>query len=429
MKIFVFLMALAAAAWAEVPSAVALRDARVVTVSGATLERGTVLLRDGLIEAVGEKVAIPPEAWVIDAKGLTVYPGLIDSLTPVEAPDPSAGARGAGARPAQQPITPQTTSWLRAADMVNAEDRRIADARALGFTSAVMFPTSGIIAGQGALLNLAGEKKRMVVAASAGQYIAFPMRGYGGGFPNSLMGQIAYVRQVYLDAANYKLERQAWDSHAPGAKRPEYDRALEGVLESPRALLPARNAVELKRMANFSADLGTGTVLYGAEAGYKVAADLAKSEIPVLVSLKWPEKPRDSDPDEEESYRTLDLREKAPSTPAALAKAGVRFALYTDGVPARDLPKAVKRALDAGLTPEQAVRAFTLSAAEIYGVADRMGSIEKGKMANLVVTDGPLFGERTKVKYVFIDGVKFVPPPPEPARGPGDNALPTGGEL
>jgi imidazolonepropionase-like amidohydrolase len=439
MKIIVCLMALAAAAGAETPSAVALRDARVVTVSGATLERGTVLLRDGLIEAVGENVNLPPEAWVIEAKGLTVYPGLIDGLTPLEAPE--AASRTTSSRTPSTPSStpppvargpedrPSTFSWLRAADAFNAGDRRIEDARAAGFTNAVMFPTSGIFAGQGAVLNLAGEKKRMVIATPAGQYVAFASRGYTSGFPNSLMGALAYVRQVYLDAANYKLERQAFERRLPGAKRPEYDRALEGVLDSPRVLLPARNAVELMRMARFAADLGTSAVLYGAEAGYRVADGLAKAGLPVLVSLKWPEKPRDANPDDEESYRTLELRDRAPSTPAALAKAGVRFAFYTDNVPVRDLPRAVKRALDAGLAPEQAVRAFTLSAAEIYGVADRMGSIQKGKMANLVVTDGPLFGEKTKVKYVFIDGVKFEPPPPEPARAPGDSAVPTGGAL
>ncbi len=442
MKIILSLMALAAAAWAEAPSSVALRDARVVTVSGATLERGTVLLRDGLIEAVGESVTVPPEAWVIEAKGLTVYPGLIDALAPVEAQEASSSSprtlssRTPPAPPATPPPAirgpedrPSTSSWLRAADMVNPGDRRIEDARAAGFTNAVMFPTSGIFAGQGAVLNLAGEKRRMVVATPAGQYVAFPSRGYTSGFPNSLMGVLAYVRQVYLDAANYRLERQAYERRAAGARRPEYDRALEGVLDSPRVLLPARNAVELMRMAGIAAELGASAVLYGAEGGYRVADGLAKAGLPVLVSLKWPEKPRDADPDEEESYRTLELRERAPSTPAALARAGVRFALYTDGVSARDLPRAVRRALEAGLKPEQAVRAFTLSAAEIYGVADRMGSVERGKMANLVVTDGPLFGEKTRVKYVFIDGVKFEPPPPEPPRAPGESAVPTGGAL
>ncbi len=431
MKGLLCLLLLAAAARAEAPSAVALRDARVVTVAGATLERGTVLLRDGLIEAVGESVNLPPDAWVIEAKGLTVYPGLIDGLAPVAAEAAPSGSRTQPASATTPPPVirgpqdrPSTNSWVRAADLVNASDRRMEDTRAVGFTNAVMFPAAGILAGQGAVLNLAGERKRMVVAAPAGQYVTLASRGYGSGFPNSLMGMLAYVRQVYLDAAHYRLEREAWERHAPGAVRPDYDRALEGVLESPRVFLPARNAVELMRMARFAEDLKTGAVLYGAEAGYRVADGLAKANVPVLVSLKWPEKPRDADPDLEESYRTLELRERAPGTPAALAKAGVRFAFCTEGMPARDVTRAVARAVEAGLTPEQTVRAFTLSAAEIYGVADRMGSIEKGKMANLVVTDGPLFNAKTKVKYVFIDGVKFEPAPP---RAPSEEAVATGG--
>jgi imidazolonepropionase-like amidohydrolase len=146
----------------------------------------------------------------------------------------------------------------------------------------------------------------------------------------------------------------------------------------------------------------------------------------VLVSLKWPEKSRDADPDEPDSLRTLELRERAPSTPAALVKARVPFAFYTEGTAARDIPRAMKRALDAGLSEADAVGAFTLNAAEIYGIADRLGSIDRGKIANLVVTDGPLFGEKSKIRYVFVDGVKYEPPPPEATpSGPGANV--TGG--
>jgi imidazolonepropionase-like amidohydrolase len=104
------------------------------------------------------------------------------------------------------------------------------------------------------------------------------------------------------------------------------------------------------------------------------------------------------------------MRAKAPSTPGMLAKAQVKFAFYSDGIAnPKDVTKAVKKAIDAGLAPADAVRAMTLSAAEIYNVADRLGSIDKGKIANLVVTEGDLFQDRTKVKYVFVDGMKFEP--------------------
>ncbi len=430
-------VALGGAAFAQPPSPIALRDARVVTVAGPVIERGTVLLRNGLIEAVGENITIPPDAWVLEAKGLTVYPGLIDALMPAEAPEPAAAAPtsrtsivsrtpSTPSTPAQTatppPVRgpedrPATTSWIRAADLFSATDRRIEDARNAGFTSAVVFPTSGIFAGQGAVVNLAGEKRRMVLAPGAGQYLGAASRSYSS-YPGSLMALTAYIRQVYLDAAHYQVQKQAYERHLPGVERPDYDRALEGVLESPRALFPARSAVEIDRAARFAAELKINAVLYGAEAGYRAAPALAQAKLPVLVSLKWPERARDTDPDEPDSLRTLEHRERAPGSPAELAKAGVLFAFYTDGTATRDLARSVRRALDAGLRPADMVRAFTLSPAEIYGISDRLGSVEKGKIANLLVTEGDLFAEKTKIRYVFIDGVKFEPLPPEPAPVP-----------
>ena len=180
-------------------------------------------------------------------------------------------------------------------------------------------------------------------------------------------------------------------------------------------------------MTRFAAELRQPTILYGAHEAFRVASDI---KLPVLVSLKWPERSRDADPDEIDSLRTLELRDQAPSTPAALVKAGVKWAFYSDGIdrPA-DLMKAVKKAIDAGLTQDQAIRALTLSPAEIFGVSDRLGSIEKGKIANLVVTKGDLFQDKTQVQFIFVDGQKFEPTPeePTPAVGsPGANRPPTG---
>lgn len=141
--------------------------------------------------------------------------------------------------------------------------------------------------------------------------------------------------------------------------------------------------------------------------------------MPVLVSLKYPARSRDADPAADEAIRVLRMRELAPSTAGALAKAGVKFAFYSDGLATtRERMRAVKKAIDAGLQTSDAIRAMTLAPAEIYGVESRIGSIEKGKIANLVVADGDLFADETKIKYVFVDGRKFEPQPPEPAPRP-----------
>ncbi len=399
----------------------------MVTVSGAVVEQGTVVVRDGLIEAAGAEAPIPPDAWVIEGKGLTVYPGLIDALSTIGLPETAIAEephprQRRGGQPSQPPAAPgppargpedrpMNTSWLRAADLLNASDKKIEAARSLGFTTAVVFPTRGIFAGQGAVVNLAGEKTgKMIVTTPAGLYLSMT-HGSFAQYPGSLMGVMAYIRQVSLDAGHAKLARAYYDQHGKGAKRPDYDRAVEGWLEAPRVLLPASRAVEIDRMTRFAAELKVPAVLYGGQEGCRAAAALKRAGVPVLVSLKWPERPKDADPDDVDSLRVLEFRERAPSTPAALAAEGVRFAFYTDGVKGADLRKAVQRAIDAGLKPADAVRAFTLSAAEIYGVSDRLGSIEPGKIADLLVTDGDLFGEKTKVKYIFVDGVKYEPVP------------------
>lgn len=432
LRLIAGLFAGAMLATAAPPSALAIRNARVVTVSGPVIPKGTVVVRNGLIEAVGADVAVPADAWVVNGEGMTVYPGLTDGLSTLGITDeaavapsgPATPTRGTGGQrtppaivnpatlppPARGPEDrPATTSWLRAADLVRPTDRRLEAARSAGFTSSITFPTRGIFAGQGAVINLAGEKGgNMVISAPAGQYVATTTAGFAS-YPGSLMGVLAYIRQVYLDAEHYKLSKEMYAKN-PAMPRPEYDRALEGVLESPRVLLPAARVVDIQRMIRFAAELKLKPILYGVPTGYKAADAIAKAGVPVLVSLKWPERSRDADPETPDDLKTLQLREDAPSTPKALVAANAKFAFYSDGIdrPA-DVLRAVKRAIDAGLTPDDAVRAMTLSPAEIFGVADRMGSIDKGKIANLIVTKGDLFMDGTKVQFVLIDGNKYEP--------------------
>lgn len=423
-----FLLSTLAAAQPE-PTAIAIRNAKIVTVSGPVIDKGTVVVRAGLIESVGENVAPPADAMVIDGDGLTVYPGLIDALStwgmPGPAPVSGRGGRGETAAPAPRvrgpEDRPQTTSWIKAGDMIQPDDRRFEAARGAGFTTAAVFPTSGIFAGQGSLINLAGQKPAdMVVVPSLGQYIAMHTSPFGAPFPSALMGVIAYVRQIYLDADYYTAAKAAYDRNPRGMKRPDYDRALEGVMESKRILLPANRWVEIERMVRFGKELKQPTILYGMTEGFDARSvdHLKGQNTPVLVNLKWPEPPRDAIPDDPDTLRVLEDRAKAPTAPAVLHQAGIQFAFYSGGIDqARDLERAVKKAIDMGLPREAAVRALTLSAAEIYGVADRLGSIEKGKIANLVVTRGEIFGSGTKVEMVLIDGVKHTPAPEPAGRG------------
>lgn len=446
MKRFLLALAGACALHAAVPSVIAIRNARVVPVSSPTIPKGTVVLRNGLIEAVGAEAPIPADAWIIEGDGLTVYPGLIDALSTLGIPEGTppitgGGGRGGGA-PTAQAVTstppargpedrPNTTSWIKAADLVKPTDRRLDAARGAGITTAVAFPMRGIFAGQGAVVDLGGETGGdMVVVPSVGQYVTLISSGFGGGYPGSLMGTIAYIRQIYLDAEHYQKAKSEYAKNPRGMSRPAYDRALEGVLESPRVLIPVNRRTDIDRMLRFASELKLKAVLYGPVEGYRSADLLKDKNVPVLLNLKWPEKARDSDPEDLDSMRALQNRANAPGTAAVFAKSGIKFAFYSGGLERRsELLRAVKRAIDAGLSQDDALRAMTLSPAEIYGVNDRLGSIEKGKIANLVITRGDLFQTGSEVRYVIVDGVKYEPSPEEPATGgrPGPNA-PTSAE-
>ena len=417
----------AGAARGEEPRYFAIRNAHIVPVSGPEIKSGTVVIAKGLIVAVGEKVTIPPEAWVIEGHGLTVYPGFIDALSDLGlgggAPaGPGGGGGGAGPGRGQvqaQPVSqgpqdrPATTPWVNAADELKPDDKRLETWRNAGFTSALATPMTGIFAGQGALVNLAGDRGgKMVVAAPVALLVTLrPVQGFGN-FPDSLMGVLSYVRQVYLDANLYRQAEAVYTAHPQGLERPAYDRTEIVIDEALRAarpvLLPANTAQEVHRALVLADRIGARAVIYGGQQGYAAADELAAAKVPVLMNLKWPEKEKDSDPEAEEPLRELRFRDRAPSSPAALQKAGVKFAFYLEGVGSpKDALKNAKKAIDAGLAADAALRAFTLSAAEILGVGDRLGSIEVGKIANLVVADGDLFNEKTKVKMTFIDGRRY----------------------
>jgi imidazolonepropionase-like amidohydrolase len=436
------------------PPFYAITNARIVTVSGAVIEGGTVVVANGLIAAVGKDAKIPPEAWVIDGKGLTVYPGLIDAYTdlglqaarpagaaaaPPQTPAPAPGPPGQqAAQPArvQGPDDrPGTTPWRMAADELTTSDRRIEQWRNGGFTTAVSVPRGGFFPGQAAVINLAGERdEQMVVKSPVALSIAFTgVGGPGGGFPGSQMGIISYIRQVFLDAEQARTAQTIYDANSRGVPRPQYDRATAVLNEALAArrpvLMPAANPVQIRRVLALAEEWKVSPILFGVQQGYEVADVLAEKKTPVIISVRWPEPDRGADPELEETLRTLRFRDRAPSTPAVLDKAGVKFAFYSDGIAApRDILRNAKKSIDAGLRREAALRALTLTAAEIFGVADRLGSIEPGKIANLVVADGDIFEERTRIRMVFVDGRKFDvrEPAPTPAeRGPAGPQQPT----
>ena len=426
-----------------VPDAYAITNARVVTVSGPTIERGTIVWRHGVITAVGAAVSVPGDARVIDGSGFTVYPGIIDaygSLGIPAAQQENAGGRGGrggggGGFPAPQggpqvsaPSAPNSLypaglqPEVLAAELVRPDADVFATAHSAGVTTALSAPTTGIFMGQSALINLSGDNaQEMLVKSPIALHVGFtPLRS--GGYPNSLMGVFSSLRQMLLDAQRYGQLQQAYAKNPRGVRRPDNDpslAALQPVLarEIPVIML-ANQQREIERALDLAKEFNFRPIIAGGSEAYKVADRLKAENVPVIVSLNFPRRAaaasEDADPD---PIRVLRERVEAPKNPGRLAQAGVKFAFMSGGATWSDFLTDASRAVDNGLSKDQALRALTLSAAEILGVGDRLGSIEAGKIANFVLVRGELVDRGARVAQVFVDGRQAEVRAPAAAAG------------
>ena len=416
----------AAAQQPDPPPFYAIRDARVLIGNGETLERATLLIADGLIEAIGRDHDIPPDAWIIDGRGLNVYPGLIDGMTQLGQKQPEETPRGGpgGGRPGGRPSSPTpaargpedrpgTTPWRDAADLLIADDSRLEEWREAGFTTALTVPADGFFAGRAAAIHLgSGEPQDRVLATHLAHRINFSNRGGFRSFPSSLMGGISYVKQVLSDARHYGQAKALYGESPRGRNRPRYDRTLEPIHEAMTGglpmLLPADLGHEIDRVLAISEEYELKPILFGGQAGYDRVETLRSSGASVLVSLDWPEAEKDVDPADDTPLPTLYHRRKAPATPGLFAAAGVPFGFTSDGLsgPSKAF-EGIRAAIAAGLSEDDALAALTLDAAKIFDLDDRMGSIEVGKIANLVLATAEPWSEDNEIRAVFVDGHKF----------------------
>ena len=418
----------------------AITNARIVTVSGPVIERGAVVIRNGLIAAAGANVNAPPDARVIDGNGLTVYPGLIDSYTnlalPEASPLPSPGAGGGGffaappPRPAGGPNSSQPPGLqpeVMVEDVIRTGGDDIQSSRNVGITTALTLPRTGIWMGQSALINLAGDTpQQMIVRSPVAMHVGFtPLRGT---YPGSLMGVFAALRQMMLDAQRYRESMQIYERNPRGMRRPDTDRSLAALLPVLDGRMPVVMLADSEREISRALDLATEfklrLIIAGGREADRVAERLAKQNVPVLFSLNLPRRTTAAIPEADpEPMRVLRERVEAQQTAGKLAKAGVRFAFQSGSLTnISDLMVNAQRVIENGLPAADAVRAFTIWPAQILGVENQLGSIETGKIANLTVTRGDLFARDTRVAHVFIDG-RPVDIKPAGAGGPSRNNL------
>jgi imidazolonepropionase-like amidohydrolase len=393
----------------------AIVGARIVTVSGAVIENGTVVIQNGKIAAVGANVSVPAGAERIDGKGLSVFPGMIDAATNIGLAEIGLGVPGS----VDQAETGTMNANAKAIRGINPHSSHINVTRVNGITSAMSMPTGGVIAGQAAVINLNGSTQdEMAVVSNAGLVINFPRIatfggfGGGGGFGRQAVDfndavkrrddQLEELKKTFRAAEAYAAAKDAYakDKSLP---YPETDIRLEAMTPYIRGEKPifftAERERDIRGVVKFVSEMKVKGVIVGGQEAWKVADDLKKNNISVIYTNIYNLPVRDDDP--------YDYLFEAPSKMAA---AGVKFAISSgnDGSEARDLPYHAGLAGAYGLSKDDALRSVTIYPAQILGISDNYGSIDVGKIANVVVTDGDILEPTTNIKYLFITG-RMIP--------------------
>jgi imidazolonepropionase-like amidohydrolase len=391
----------------------AVRGAKVVTVTGGIIDDGLVLVRDGLIAEVGKDLPIPAGAKVIVVPGGWIFPGFIDALTDLGTTDRPSLTKDSDE--ATDPITPH----LRIIDAIDPGNAFLARARESGLTAALAAPALGnLLSGQSALIRLAGEdvtgmtvKFPFAVHGSLGEA---PKLRYGakGQAPQTRMGSAALLRQTFWDVRNYIVLSEAHlkklgeyrKKVAAGKKDPGPEPAppapdlrmdaLVPVVKGERPLvLNANRMDDILTALRIAEEFDLKLIISGGAEAYRVGDRLAASGVPVLLRLR-------------DAARTTEETGRADhESPVALLKAGVPFAFQTgSAIEFGELVPQAQAAVAHGLPWEEALKAVTVYPASIFGVLDRMGSLEKGKSADIVVFDGNPFSEAALAKVVIIGG-------------------------
>jgi imidazolonepropionase-like amidohydrolase len=387
----------------------AIRNARIVTVSGADIETGTVVISDGKIAAVGANVAVPAGAQEIDGRGLTVYPGMIDLGTSMGLIEIPQGANPTVDVAETGDMNPNAQAFYG----INPHSAHIAVTRVNGVTSVLSSPAGGIISGQAAFINLLGSSpQEMAVLQSAALVVNYPRAAGGGGFggffaqaqtnPTEAAAardrQVEQLRKLLRDAEAYgrAMDAAERDRTLP---RPDADVVLASLVPFARGERPvvfrAEREAEMRAIIRFAEEMKLKPIILGGTDAWKMAAFLKEHNVPVILNGVF------NLPNREDDF--YDVMYESPSK---LQQAGVRFALSTgdEGAEVRDLPYRAGMAAAFGLSRAEALKSVTLYPAQIMGLGDRLGSIETGKIANLVVADGDLLEARTHIRHLFING-------------------------
>ncbi|NKB89100.1 MAG: amidohydrolase family protein [Acidobacteria bacterium] len=412
---------LTAPAQAQRPRVYAITGATVIVGPGNSLSNTTVVIRDGLIEAVGADAAVPADAEVIDGSGMTVWPAFIDAYSH-HGMAPAEGGGGGGFSIAalfsggggqEDPgighpielVHPQhrVTAELTAGDFENQ--------REIGFGAALTAPRNGIFRGSSALIAMRDSHPRdYVIQGNVTTHVGFDQGQFFGGYPADILGTVTTMRQVMYDVQRYAEWKARWEAN-PSMPRPvvsdAHDALVAAHADPIRPVFHANSLRQIETSIRVTDEFGAKPIVVGTGTEHEMLDRLAGTDVELIVPVNYPDEP-DVDSDERLPSVSLDsLRrwEAAAGNAARLEAAGIRFALTAYGLGnASKFPENVRKAIEAGLSEDTALAAVTTIPAEMYGVADLLGTVEAGKIANVVVATGAPFGEETEIRHIFVDG-------------------------
>ena len=399
------------------PRVHAIVGARVIPRPGVVIDSGTIVLRDGRIESVGPaaKIHPPADARLWDGDGRTVYAGLIEPYAHIGLPDAETQRQRANSH-----WNVNVLAELRAAELYQPDAVGLKGLRSLGFTAALVVPASGTFHGRSVLVSTApSDTRSTLVRSDVAHHIAVKNPGTQRAtweevtYPGSLMGAIALIRQTLLDADWYTRIHARPPAHRAPPEIIDALAALDGALSAgdladrELVILEVNDDRMLRIAAELSTEHGLRIALRGGGAEYRQLQRLRSLDVPVILPVNFPPAPDLSDPEDALAVSLASLWhwEAAPANAGRLRDAGVAVALTSEGLPKRaDFLDRVRKAIEHGLSADDALAALTTVPAQIFGVADQLGTIEKGRLAHLVVTDGDLFAEGTQIMALWIDG-------------------------
>jgi imidazolonepropionase-like amidohydrolase len=382
------------------------------------MEGGTVVVKDGLITAVGKGIAVPPDAIVIRADSMYIYAGFIDGFSRVGVTKPKEEQRERLKDPGNPPpdragITPQND----VRNALNPADKSIEELRNLGFTVAQVVPYGNFLPGQGAIVMLNGKPAdQMVIQNRSALYSE--LTGNQNIYPNTVMAVMAKWRDLYRQATLSKNYEALYAANRSGLERPATDRVLEAFYPVIDQKLPVlfrgEKVLEIQRVLALQNDLKFALQLGDVKEGWPIIPKVKASGARLFLSLDLPEEiKKEKKEDSADAERTAlekrkaDMIAKATAQAAEFQKAGVPFGFSTATVKVSNIPAHLRRIVAAGLPESAALAALTTDPARLLGLSDRLGTIDAGKMANLVVSDKPYFNEKATVRYVMVDGDLF----------------------